>query len=157
MGWASDGVIAATQLTSWPEQLAAMAGRDLSQPYIAGTGCRSPLIAPLLTFLRLSGESAAADPSTLSCSPLRADVTLPVSNVSIVGASTRDALLTTPQNVADPTAAQLYQRVLQPGSTQVSGRGAASQFPECRSFRSKSGNHCTMRCSIACRRLQRWR
>jgi hypothetical protein len=120
MGWASDGVIAATQLTSWPEQLAAMAGRDLSQPYIAGTGCRSPLIAPLLTFLRLSGESAAADPSTLSCSPLRADVTLPVSNVSIVGASTRDALLTTPQNVADPTAAQLYQRVLQPGSTQVS-------------------------------------
>src|SRR5205823_11048591 len=77
MGWASDGVIAATQVTSWPAQLAARAGRDLSQPYIAGTGCRSPLIAPLLTFLRLSGESAGADVTTLSCSPLRADVTLP--------------------------------------------------------------------------------
>jgi hypothetical protein len=120
MGWASDGVIAATQLTSWPAQLAAMAGRDLSQPYIAGTGCRSPLVAPLLTFLRLSGESAAADPATLSCSPLRADVTLPVSNVSISGALTQDALFTTPDNVTDPVYAQLYHRVLQPGSTQVS-------------------------------------
>jgi len=120
MGWASDGVIAATQLTSWPAQLAAMAGRDLSQPYIAGTGCRSPLVAPLLTFTRLSGESAAADPATLSCSPLRADVTLPVSNVSISGALTKDALLTTPDNVTDPVYAQLYHRVLQPGSTQVS-------------------------------------
>jgi hypothetical protein len=92
----------------------------LSQPLIAGTGCRSPLIAPLLTFLRLSGESAAADVTTLSCSPLRADVTLPVSNVSISGALTSDALLTTPENVIDPVYSQLYHRVLQPGNTQVS-------------------------------------
>jgi hypothetical protein len=120
MGWASDGVIAATQETSWPAQLAAMAGRDLSQPYIAGTGCRSPLIAPLATFLRLSGESAAADPATLSCSPLRADVSLPVNNVSIVAALTSDALFTTPENVNDPADGRLYSRVLQPGATQVS-------------------------------------
>jgi len=120
MGWQSDGVIAATQATSWPAQLAAMADRDLSQPYIAGTGCRSPLIAPLATFLRLSGESAAAPPVTLSCSPLRADVTLPVSNVSIVAALTSDALFTTPTNVSDPETAPLYSRVLQPTATQVS-------------------------------------
>ncbi len=120
MGWQSDGVIAAMQATSWPAQLAAMAGRDLSQPYIDGTGCRSPLVAPLATFIRLSGESAGADPATLSCSPLRADVTLPVSNVAINGALTRDALFTTPENVIDPTNARLYQRVLQPGATQLS-------------------------------------
>jgi hypothetical protein len=120
MGWASDGVVEATQRTSWPAQLAAMGDRALSQPYIAPSGCRSPLIAPLLTFLRLSGESAAADPATLSCSPLQAGVTLPVNNVSISGALTQDALFTTPETVTDPVYAQLYHRVLQPGNTQVS-------------------------------------
>jgi hypothetical protein len=120
MGWQSDGVFFLTQATSWPAQLAALGGRTLSQPYIAAPGCRSPLVAPLATFLRLSGESAAADPSTLSCAPLRADVTLPVSNVSISGALTRNALFTTPENVTDAVYAQLYHRVLQPGNTQVS-------------------------------------
>jgi hypothetical protein len=116
MGWQSDGVFFLTQATSWPAQLTAMAGRILSQPYIAFPGCRSPLLAPLATFHRLSGESAAADPSTLSCAPLLPGVTLPVDNVSISGALTQNALLTTPQSTTDP----LYSRVLQPGMTQVS-------------------------------------
>ena len=120
MGWQSDGVIALTQATSWPAQLAARGGRLLEQPYIAGTGCRSPLIAPLALGLRLSGESAFAPPSTLSCSPLRADVHLPVANVSISGALTSDALLTTPETSGEPASGGLYHRVLEPGHTQVS-------------------------------------
>src|SRR5689334_7976825 len=47
MGWQSVGVIAATQATSWPAQFAAMGHRTITQPYIDGTGCLSPLIAPL--------------------------------------------------------------------------------------------------------------
>jgi hypothetical protein len=120
MGWQSDGVIALTQLTSWPAQLAARGGRLLEQPYIAGTGCRSPLIAPLALGKRISGESAFAPPSTLSCSPLRADVHLPVANVSISGALTSDALLTTPETSGEPASGGLYHRVLEPGHTQVS-------------------------------------
>src|SRR5438132_566977 len=42
-GVQSDGLIAASQATSWPVQLAAAAGRSLSVPFIDGTGCRSPL------------------------------------------------------------------------------------------------------------------
>lgn len=116
MGWRSDGVIAASQATSWPAQLAGMATRTLTQPYIDGTGCRSPLIAPLALLVRLSGEPALQDPATLSCSPLRSDVTLPVANVAINGALTSDALFTTPENSGDP----LYSRVLEPLHTQVS-------------------------------------
>ena len=120
MGWQSDGVVAATQETSWPAQLAAMAHRSITQPYIAGTGCRSPLAAPLISFVRLSGEPAGADPSTLSCSPLRDDVVKPVQNLAINAALTRDALLTTPENATDPANKDLIARVLQRGMTQVS-------------------------------------
>ena len=120
MGWQSDGVIAATQETSWPEQLAEMAHRSITQPYIDGTGCRSPLIAPLALGRRLSGEGAGQDPATLSCSPLRADVVLPVQNLAINAATTADALFTTPENTTDASNRQLIGRVLQPGMTQVS-------------------------------------
>lgn len=120
MGWQSDGVVAATQETSWPEQLAEMAHRSITQPYIDGTGCRSPLIAPLGSGRRVSGEGAGQDPATLSCSPLRADVVLPVQNLAINAATTADALFTTPENTTDASNRQLIGRVLQPGMTQVS-------------------------------------
>jgi len=120
MGWQSDGVIAATQETSWPEQLAELAHRSITQPYIDGTGCRSPLIAPLALGRRLSGEGAGQNPATLSCSPLRADVVLPVQNLAINAATTADALFTTPENTTDASNRQLIGRVLQPGMTQVS-------------------------------------
>jgi lysophospholipase L1-like esterase len=120
MGWQSDGVVAATQETSWPEQLAELAHRSISQPYIDGTGCRSPLIAPLASGRRLSGEGAGQDPATLSCSPLRADVMEPVQNLAINAATTADALFTTPENTTDASNRQLIGRVLQPGMTQVS-------------------------------------
>ena len=120
MGWQSDGVIAATQETSWPAQLAAMAHRSITQPYIQYPGCRSPLAAPLGTFTRLSGEPAGQDPATLSCAPLQDDVVKPVENLAINAALTKDALLTTPENTTDLSNAKLISRVLQPGMTQVS-------------------------------------
>ena len=120
MGWQSDGVVAATQETSWPEQLAEMAHRSITQPYIDGSGCRSPIIAPLALGRRLSGEGAGQDPATLSCSPLRADVLKPVQNLAINAATTADALFTTPENTTDASNRQLIGRVLQPGMTQVS-------------------------------------
>lgn len=120
MGWQSDGVIATTQETSWPAQLAAMGHREITQPYIAGTGCRSPLIAPLALGVRLSGEPAGEDAKLLSCSPLRDDVAKPVQNLAINAAKTHDALFTTPENSTDFANNKLIARVLQPGMTQVS-------------------------------------
>lgn len=119
MGWQSDGVIAATQETSWPAQLAAMAHRTITQPYVEGTGCRSPLAAPVFSGVRLSGEPAGLDPSLLSCStgPNEDDT---VQNLAINAATTYDALYTTPENTTDAGNARLIAHVLQKGMTQVS-------------------------------------
>ena len=116
MGVQSDGVNAATQATSWPAQLAAMGGRTIAQPLIALPGCPAPIAAPLIAGRRISGEQTLANPATLACSPLLPSVQLPVDNVAINGALTSDALLTTPELTPNP----LYDRVLQPGHTQVS-------------------------------------
>ena len=119
MGWQSDGVYDASQQTSWPAQLARIGGREITQPYIADPGCRSPLVAPLALGKRRSGEGAADDPSTLSCAPNVDGVVLPTRNVAINAATTKDVLFTTPENVTDPANARLYSRVLGPGQTQV--------------------------------------
>ena len=119
-GVQSDGLIFATQATSWPALLDAAAGRILKQPYIGGTGCASPVVTPLILATRLSGESALTPAAILGCSPLLPGVTLPVDNVSLNGALTLDALATTPQNITDAGNAKIYARVLQPGATQVS-------------------------------------
>jgi hypothetical protein len=116
MGVQSAGVNDSLQATSWPAQLAAMGGRTLAQPLISKPGCRAPLAFPLASGLRISGEPALAPNAALACSPLDAGVRLPVDNVAINGALTRDALLTTPELSTDA----LYSRVLQPGHTQVS-------------------------------------
>ena len=120
MGTESDGLIGDFQQVSWPAQLSRMARRDMTLPLIASPGCRSPLIAPLSTGVRLSGESAATAPADLSCAPNVRGVTLPTQNVAINAATTNDALVTTPENVTDPANAQLYHRVLAAGQTQVS-------------------------------------
>ena len=119
MGWRSDGVYAPFQETSWPAQLARLAHREMSLPLIAAPGCRSPLVAPLAAGVRLSGESAATPAPQLACAPNLPDVTLPAQNVAINAARTRDALFTTPENVADASNRQLYARVLASGQTQV--------------------------------------
>lgn len=119
MGWASDGAIAVDQHESWPAQLARLGGREISQPYIASPGCRSPLRAPLALLTRLSGEPALAPAATLSCAPNVDGVTLPTQNVAVVGARVADALFTTPENALDPADKKVYARVLAPGQTQL--------------------------------------
>jgi hypothetical protein len=119
-GWASDGVLAASQEHSWPAQLARLAHREITQPYISGFGCRSPLKAPLASGVRVSGEAAGANPATLSCAPNEDGVELPTQNLAVNAATTRDALYTTPENVTDPSNGQMYPRILPPGETQIS-------------------------------------
>jgi lysophospholipase L1-like esterase len=119
-GMQGDGIVALTQATSWPEQLSVMGGRAMTQPYIDLPGCRSPIIPPLALGVRLSGEPATLDPALLGCAPLHAGVTLPVQNVSLPGALTKDALFTTAQNITDAGNAKIYAQVLQPGATQLS-------------------------------------
>lgn len=127
MGWQSDGATAATQYDSWPAQLTRLAGITMSQPYLAGTGCRAPLAAPLASGLRISGEPAGAPAASLACSALQGGITLPTQNVAINGATTHDALNSTPQSITDPFGAQLYSRILSPGMTQL--RSAMQQKP----------------------------
>ncbi len=128
MGWASDGVNAASQQTSWPAQLGRMAHRDISLPLISGFGCQAPLAAPLATGVRISGEPAGAPRGSLACLANEDGVTLPTQNVAIVAATTRDALFTTPETTTDFNNGPPYARVLASGQTQVSA--ALSQNPK---------------------------
>jgi lysophospholipase L1-like esterase len=123
MGVASDGVHAATQQTSWPAQLARLAHREIDLPLIQAPGCAAPLVAPLATGTRLSGESAALPFLARQCAPNVAGVQLPTANVAIDGARTTHALRATPEN-PDPGHATQYPRVLAPGMTQVSAMEA---------------------------------
>jgi hypothetical protein len=125
MGWASNGVVAASQRESWPAQLARMAHREMTLPLISGTGCQSPLKAPLATGRRLSNEPAAAPAGTLSCAPLEDGVTLPTQNLAIAAALTRDALFTTPETVTDLSYIQTYSRILPPGHSQITALEAS--------------------------------
>jgi lysophospholipase L1-like esterase len=122
-GWRSDGVNAASQGTSWPAQLTAMAGRDLSLPLIAFPGCGAPLAAPLSSGVRISGEGVATPLLSRICAPNIAGVTLPAGNVAISGARTTHALTGTPEQ-PDPNYAPLYARVLPPGMSQVTAMEA---------------------------------
>lgn len=118
-GWASEGILAASQHESWPAQLARMAGRELTQPYIDAPGCRSPWAVPLVQFRRVSGEPLPSSP-TLSCAPNSAGVTLPAANVAVTGARAIQALLETPQTIpATDANAKHYSRILPPNTTQV--------------------------------------
>jgi len=119
MGVIADGVYSGSQVSSWPAQLARLAGRPIAQPLIQFPGCRSPYAPPLGGGVRLSGEPILANPATLSCAPLEPGVTLPTQNTSLNGARARDALFTTPQNILDAGDAQQYSRVLPAGMTQL--------------------------------------
>lgn len=119
MGWASDGVIAASQEQSWPAQLARMANIGMTLPLIDGTGCQAPFWAPLASGLRISGEAAAAPRASLACAPNVAGVSLPSQNVAVNGATTQDALFTTFESSTDANNKPIYARVLAPGQTQI--------------------------------------
>jgi lysophospholipase L1-like esterase len=118
MGVQGDGVYAATQQTSWPAQLARLAHRELSLPLIQAPGCSAPLMAPLGTGKRTSGEGAGLTFLLRQCMPNEAGVVLPAGNVAIDGARTGQALTATPEN-PDPGHATQYPRVLAPGQSQV--------------------------------------
>ncbi|MBV9492997.1 MAG: hypothetical protein JOZ54_02040 [Acidobacteria bacterium] len=122
MGWASNGVYAGSQLTSWPELLAFGSLNSISLPLIQSPGCTSPLVAPLGAGKRLSGESFAG---STTCAPNAAGVTLPTQNVALAAAIAADAVTTTPEAVA--TKYPWYSRVLPPGTTQLTA--ALSQNP----------------------------
>lgn len=119
MGWASDGVISASQQQAWPLQIARRANRTMSAPSVAFPGCRSPFAVPLASFRRVSLESVAIPAANLSCAPNEAGVTLPAANTAINNARAFDARFTTPENTRDLGNRQLYQRVLPPNTTQV--------------------------------------
>jgi hypothetical protein len=128
MGFASDGVLAASQDQSWPAQLARMAHREMTLPLISGTGCQAPLASPLITFKRIDGSSVGLPRSALACAPNEDGVTLPTQNVAIAGATTQDALYTTPETTTDPNNGPMYPRVLASGQTQISA--ALGQNPK---------------------------
>jgi hypothetical protein len=128
MGWQSDGVVADGQSGSWPAQLARLADREMTQPYIDGFGCRAPIAAPLALGSRTSGESLTIPAANLLCANLQPGINLPTQNVAIASATTFNALYTTPETQADAFYAKLYPRVLPPGTTQL--HAALAQNPK---------------------------
>jgi hypothetical protein len=97
MGWASNGVYAGSQVTSWPELLAFGSLHSISLPLIQSPGCTSPLVAPLGAGTRLSGEPFAG---STTCAPNVDGVVLPTQNVALAAAIAADAVQTTPEAVA---------------------------------------------------------
>jgi len=123
MGVSSDGVYAASQQTSFPAQLARLAGREMSLPLISFPGCASPLKIALGTGIRWSGEPAGLAFLSRQCAPNEDGVVLPTQNVAIDGARTSAALTATPEN-PDAGHATQYPRVLAPGMSQVTAMEA---------------------------------
>ncbi|MEP7344307.1 MAG: hypothetical protein ABI877_03525 [Gemmatimonadaceae bacterium] len=119
MGTQSDGTLAASQKQSWATQLSRRGGRSLTLPLITGFGCRAPFKAPLSSGLRISGEPVTTPTANLLCGRLDEGITLPTRNVAIAGATTQDALRTTPQTQPDPFYRKLYALVLPPNTTQL--------------------------------------
>jgi hypothetical protein len=119
MGWASDGVVAASQYDSWPAQLSRLTGRELRQPYISGTGCRAPMAAPLASGLRISGEPVQIDPAQVQCAPLMPGIDLPTRNVAVSSATTFEALNITPETRNDPFYSRLYPLLYPANTTQL--------------------------------------
>ncbi|HKN67317.1 MAG TPA: SGNH/GDSL hydrolase family protein [Gemmatimonadaceae bacterium] len=120
MGVAGDGVIASSQAVAWPAQFAQLLGKPFAVPAIDPPGCGAPLLGPLASGLRTSGEGAGrADDGTAICAPNSAGVTLPTNNLAIDGARTSDALFSTTSTYAGTLRGGEYARVLPPGYTQV--------------------------------------
>src|SRR4051794_21286899 len=58
MGFASDGVVASLQQSSWPKLLANDVGVTFTQPLIDAPGCPPPLASPLGQFKRVDNSSS---------------------------------------------------------------------------------------------------
>ena len=120
MGVAGDGVLATSQAAAWPNQFAQLVGKPFTTPFIDPPGCGAPLVGPLASGIRLSGEGAGRpDDATAVCAPNSAGVVLPTNNVAIDGAKTSDALFSTTATYSGTLRGGEYSRVLPPGYTQV--------------------------------------
>ncbi|MFN8570985.1 MAG: hypothetical protein U0132_02940 [Gemmatimonadaceae bacterium] len=119
MGNVSSGIVSISQQESWVAQLSRRAGHPMTLPLIASPGCPAPFATPLVNFKRSSGESITLPSDQLQCGSLMPDIFLPAQNVAISGATTGDALATTPQKKKDLYGQRLYALVLPPNTTQV--------------------------------------
>jgi hypothetical protein len=120
MGVAGDGVVASSQTTAWPAQLARLLGKSFAIPAVDAPGCGAPLVGPLASGLRASGEGAGrADDATAVCAPNSAGVTLPTNNLAVDGAKTSDALFSTTETYAGTLRGGEYARTLPPGYSQI--------------------------------------
>jgi len=119
MGWQSDGVNAESQSQSWPAQLSRLAGREMDIPYLDGTGCKAPIAAPLAANTRTSGEPLNVSDAAALCTSLRSGLDLPARNVALAGATTYDALYSTPQNIGNLLFSRLAQSILPSGTPQL--------------------------------------
>ena len=119
-GTCSDGNVASCQQNSWVAQVIRAMHREPLLPLIAAPGCKAPLAAPLITFVRTSGESVATPESSIQCALNEEGVSLPTQILAIPGAWTHEALHQTPAARSDPYGAQLYRRILPLNESQVS-------------------------------------
>ncbi len=115
MGWASDGVYVNSQQNAWPKQLAEKEGVEFTIPGIDFPGCQPPLAAPLLSFQRIDGSSAA---SSTTCAANVPGVTLPTHNLAVENATAAEGLNATPAT-ASQGRGPVTSRVLPAGMTQV--------------------------------------
>ena len=122
MGWSSNGVYVGSQVTAWPALMRFGTSGRMSLPLIQSPGCTSPLVAPLGSNERLSGEPFSG---SVVCAPNIPSVELPTHNVATAGAIAAYALQETPELAG--TTYPWYSRVLPPGMTQVTA--ALSQNP----------------------------
>src|SRR4029079_14538306 len=116
MGFASDGVVAASQKSSWRKLLANDIGATFTLPLIDSPGCTPPFATPLGQ-LKRTDNSSILTASTV-CSANSAGVTLPAQNVAISAQTAAAAVAVIPQ------AGTLAQRVLATGQTQASAMRA---------------------------------
>jgi len=119
MGWASDGVVGASQEQAWPAQFARMAGVPFNTPLLQHPGCRAPMAAPIASGVRISGEPVQISPAVVACSPLAADARFPLQNLAMSSATTYEAMYITPETRNDPFYSRLYARIYPPNTTQL--------------------------------------
>jgi hypothetical protein len=116
MGYASDGVLAASQQASWPKLLANDLGVTFTLPLIDSPGCQPPYAAPLSQIRRI--DNSLAVNTSIVCAANSAGVTLPAQNVAVTGQTTTDAF------TVAPTSGKVAARVLPPNQTQVAAMRA---------------------------------
>src|SRR5204863_261880 len=120
-GWSNDGWVAGSQNNAWPKQLAEQAGVDFTVPDIDAPGCQPPLAAPLISFTRVDGSSAAS--SFTACAANTPGVVLATHNLAVENATAAEALNATPAT-ASQGRGPVTGRVLPAGMTQITAMRA---------------------------------